>query len=75
MASADFTPAEVTVPASEGRAIAYLNAHAEIFRQEYRGDDVIIRCYLPRPLLRHVQGPGVRVTFLNGEAHAAPAAR
>ena len=66
--SADFAPAEVIVPSGDGKAIAYLNAHAEIFRQEYRGDDVVIRCYLPRQLLRHVQGPGVRVTFLNGEA-------
>ena len=69
--SADFAPAEVVTAAANGRVIAYLNAHAEIFRQEFRGDDVVIRCYLPRHLLHHIEGPGVGVTFLNGSVHAA----
>jgi len=69
--SADFAPADVVTGAANGRVIAYLNAHAEIFRQEFRGDDVVIRCYLPRHLLHHIEGPGVGVTFLNGDAPAA----
>ena len=67
--STDFTPAEITMSASNGKALAYLNAHAEIFRQEYRDNEVLIRCYLPRPLLRHVTGPDVSIKFLHGEAN------
>ncbi len=66
--SADFTPAEVTTPAANGKVLAFLNAHAEIFRQEYRGEIVVIRCHLPRHLLHHIAGPDVKVKFLHGEA-------
>lgn len=65
--SADFAPAEVVTSAANGRVLSYLNAHAEIFRQEFRDDSVVVRCYLPRHLLHHIEGPGVSVTFLNGE--------
>jgi GTPase len=69
----DFAPAEVVTDAGNGKVIAYLNAHAEVFRQEFRGDDVVIRCYLPRHLLHHIEGPGVGVTFLNGSVEPAKA--
>jgi GTP-binding protein HflX len=65
--SADFAPAEVVTAAANGRVLSYLNAHAEIFRLEYRDDDVVVRCYLPKHLLHHIEGPGVSVKFLNGE--------
>jgi len=67
--SVDFAPAEVTTSAANGKVLAYLNAHAEIFRQEYRGNEVVLRCYLPKHLLHHIEGPGVTVTFLNGETN------
>ncbi|OWK44482.1 GTPase HflX [Fimbriiglobus ruber] len=74
--SADFAPAEVTTPAGNGKVLAYLNAHAEIFRQEFRGNSIVLRCYLPRHLLRHIEGPEVRVRFLkveeNGHVVATP---
>jgi GTP-binding protein HflX len=66
MLSADFAAAEVVTDAGNGKVIAYLNAHAEIFRQEFRGNDVVIRCHLPRRLLHHIEGPGVAVRFLTG---------
>jgi GTP-binding protein HflX len=62
--SADFAPAEVVTSVANGRVIAYLNAHADIFRQEYRGDDVVIRCHLARHLLHHIAGDGVKVRWL-----------
>jgi GTP-binding protein HflX len=71
--SADFAPAEVVVEGSNGKVLSYLNAHAEIFRQEYRGNDVVLRCHLPRHLLHHIEGPGVQVRFLNGEMKDHPA--
>ena len=50
--------------AGDGKVLAYLNAHAEVFRQEYRDGQMVVRCYLPRPLLRHVRVPGVDVHLL-----------
>jgi GTP-binding protein HflX len=67
--SADFAPAEITADVANGKVLAYLNAHAEIFRQEYRDNQVVVRCYLPRQLLRHVEGPGVTVKFLTGDVN------
>lgn len=52
----------VMVPASNGKLIAYLNAHADIVRQEYVKDDVQITCYLPRHLMHRIEGEGVHVT-------------
>jgi hypothetical protein len=46
--------------------LAYLGAHAEIQRQEYRDNRVIVDCFLPRHLFHHITGPGVEVRFLDG---------
>ena len=58
---ADFADAEIDVDAGNGRVLAYLTAHAEIYRQEFHDNRVIIRCHLPRHLLHHIQGPDVSV--------------
>ena len=52
---------------ANGRVIAYLGAHADVYRQQYHDDKVTIRCHLPKHLLHHIQGPGVEVRFVNGE--------
>jgi GTP-binding protein HflX len=70
MLAADFAEAEVETAASNGRVQAYLAAHAEIYRQEYLDNRVKIRCYLPKHLLHHIQGPDVSVRFLNGNVPA-----
>ncbi|HEY1861985.1 MAG TPA: GTPase HflX [Gemmataceae bacterium] len=62
--SADFADAEIRTHAGNGKVLSYLSAHAEIYRQQYDGEQVAIRCYLPRHLLHHIQGPGVEVRFL-----------
>ncbi|MBX9623274.1 MAG: GTPase HflX [Gemmataceae bacterium] len=68
--AADFAEAEVVTAAGNGRVLAFLNAHAEIYRQEFRdgANEVVIRCHLPRHLLHHIEGPAVRVRYigLNG---------
>ncbi len=66
MLSADFANAAVETNAGNGKVLAYLAAHAEIYRQEYSDGRVHIRCYLPRHLLHHIQGPDVQVRFLDG---------
>jgi GTP-binding protein HflX len=60
-----FVTAEITLPAADGRALAYLGAHADIFRQNFEGDNVVIRCHLPEHLLPRIQGPGVDVKLLD----------
>jgi GTP-binding protein HflX len=72
MLSADFANTEVDVPAANGRVLAYLSAHAEIYRQEFHDNRVTVRCFLPRYLLRHIQEPDVRIRSLdNGEKNAS----
>ena len=62
--SADFADAEIETHAGNGRVLAYLGAHAEIYRQQFVDNRVLIRCFLPRHLLHHIQGPDVQVRFL-----------
>jgi GTP-binding protein HflX len=71
MLGADFADAAVEADAGNGKVLAYLSAHAEIYRQEFRDGRVSLRCRLPRHLLHHIQGPGVEVRFLDG-AKPAP---
>jgi GTP-binding protein HflX len=72
--SADFADAEIETAAGNGRVLAYLAAHAEVYRQEFRDDRVSIRCYLPRQLLHHIQGPDVEVRFLDHNGHVETSA-
>lgn len=61
--AADFTEAEVITDSGNGRVLAFLNANAEIYRQEFRDEtnEVVIRCHLPKHLLHHIAGPTVKV--------------
>jgi GTP-binding protein HflX len=62
--SADFADAEITTAAANGRVLAYLAAHAEVYRQRYDGDMVVLRCYIPKHLLHHIAGPDVTMRVL-----------
>jgi GTP-binding protein HflX len=59
--SADFAEAVIETDAGNGRVLAYLGAHAEIYRQQFHDGRVTLRCSLPRHLLHHIQGPDVSV--------------
>lgn len=61
----DFVEAEVRTAAANGKLLSYLSAHAEISRQHYENERVMIHCSLPRHLLHHIQGPDVEVRFVN----------
>lgn len=63
MLAADHVLADVETDIGNGKVLAYLGAHAEIYRQEYREDRVIVHCSLPRHLFHHITGPGVEVRF------------
>ena len=73
--AAEFADAEVVTGAGNGRVLAFLNAHAEVYRQEFRDDtnEVLVRCRIPRHLLHHIAGPTVNVRFL--EPDQTPALR
>jgi GTP-binding protein HflX len=72
--SADFADVEVEMDASNGRVHAYLAAHAEVYRQEYHDNRVLLRCCLPRHLVHHIQEPDVQIRLLtNGEPPAESA--
>jgi GTP-binding protein HflX len=74
MLSADFAHAEIETAAANGRVLAYLGAHAEIFRQRFHDNLVTVHCSIPRHLLHHIRGPDVRVRFVDGDgkAHSVP---
>ena len=60
MLSTDILAVELVFSAGNGKLLAFLNAHAEITHQEYRGNDVVVRCFYPRPLLHHLRGDRVK---------------
>jgi GTP-binding protein HflX len=64
--TADFVEAEVSADAANGKVQAYLAAHAEVYRQEFKDGQVVIRCRLPRYLVRHVRSEGAEVRSFEG---------
>ena len=66
MLSAEFAEASVETGQGNGKVLSYLSAHAEILRQDYRDDQVVIRCRLPKQLFHHIMGPTVKITFHDG---------
>lgn len=68
--TADFVEAEVTAAAGNGKVQAYLAAHAEVYRQEFKDGQVLIRCRLPRYLVRHVTAEGGDVRAFEGNGRS-----
>jgi GTP-binding protein HflX len=62
--SADFVDVEVEMDAANGRVHAYLSAHAEIYRQQYNNNRVLLRCHVPKHLVHHIQEPDVQIRLL-----------
>src|SRR5207237_3360282 len=72
--AAGFAEAEIVTDSGNGKVLAFLNANAEIYRQEFRDEanEVVIRCHLPKHLLHHIEGPTVQVRFLDGTVGRRP---
>ncbi len=68
MLGADFVKVTVDVPAANGKVLAYLAAHAEVYRQECHDNRIQVHCYLPRHLVHHIQEPDVRIDVLDNGA-------
>jgi GTPase len=64
MLTKDFAEVEVETGAGNGRVLAYLAAHAEIYRQEFQDSRVMLRCFLPRYLVHHIQEPDVQIRLV-----------
>ena len=64
MLTKDFAEVEVETGAGNGRVLAYLAAHAEIYRQEFQDSRVLLRCFLPRYLVHHIQEPDVHIRLV-----------
>ena len=65
----EFAEAEIITDSGNGKVLAFLNAHAEVYRQEFRDEsnEVVVRCHLPKHLLHHIAGPTVKVRFVERE--------
>ena len=62
MISADFAQVTIDVDAGNGRVLAYLAAHADIYRQEFHDNRIKMFGSLPKHLVRHIQEPDVLIT-------------
>ena len=66
MISADFAQVTIDVDAGNGRVLAYLAAHAEIFKQEFHDNRIKMVGVMPRHLVRHIQEPDVLIEEVGG---------
>ena len=55
-----------------GELEAYLQAHAEVYHQEYLESTAKMRCRLPRYLVRHVEQDGGEIRMIAGKSLSAP---
>jgi len=59
--SEDFVDLCITVNSGNGKALAYLAAHADVYRQETHEEDLVLSCHFPKVLLPHLQALQVTV--------------
>ena len=67
MLSADFAQVSIDVDAGNGRVLAYLAAHADIYRQEFHDNRIKMLGSMPRHLVRHIQEPDVVIAEVGGQ--------
>jgi GTP-binding protein HflX len=74
MISADFAKVIVDVAAGNGKVLAYLAAHAEVYRQECHDNRIRVHCYLPKHLVHHIQEPDVNIAVVgeSGTTESTP---
>lgn len=59
--SADFVNVTLKVKQSNGKALAYIESHADVYNRTYEGEETLYQCHIPRPLLEPLQRLGVEV--------------
>ncbi len=70
MLSADFAQVSIDVDAGNGRVLAYLAAHADIYRQEFHDNRIKMFGSMPKHLVRHIQEPDVLIEEMGKPAEA-----
>ncbi|MEZ6143307.1 MAG: GTPase HflX [Zavarzinella sp.] len=68
----DFIEADISMELGNSRLQAYLQAHAEVYHQEYLESTAKMRCRLPRYLVRHVEQDGGEIRMIAGKSLSAP---
>ncbi len=64
MISADFAQVSIDVDAGNGRVLAYLAQHADIYRQEFHDNRIKMYGSMPKHLVRHIQEADVVIEEL-----------
>lgn len=70
--SEDLLDLHVVVHSGNGKALAYLAAHAEIYHQETQGESIVLNCRLPKVLAPKMEGLGVRLAKPVSTTTSAP---
>ncbi len=59
--SRGFLDVDVTLSVENGRAMAYLAAHGEVFSKSFHDHSVVVHCRIPQEYLGRIEGEGVEV--------------
>jgi GTPase len=59
--SRGFIDVDIEMNVDNGRLLAYLAAHGEIFSKQYRDSRVLVHCRLPQEYLSRIQGDSVAI--------------
>ncbi len=75
--SRDFLDVDVETGVENGRLLAYLAAHGEVFSKRFTDSRVVVHCRIPRHYLAklHEADTTIREHSLNGRAKAETACR
>ena len=57
--SRGFADVDVKISVGDGRLMAYLSAHGEVFSKQYHDDHVLVHCRLPQKHLGAIRKDGV----------------
>lgn len=66
--SREFLDVNVELGVGNGRLLAYLAAHGEIYSQQYRDSRVVVHCRIPRHYLGRIQADAISVEPHSGVA-------
>jgi GTP-binding protein HflX len=69
--SRGFLEVDVEMGLENGRMMAYLAAHGEIYSKKYRDSRVLVHCRVPRPYLAQIEDDGI-VVHLRANGNGRP---
>jgi GTP-binding protein HflX len=69
--SRGFLEVDVEMGLDNGRMMAYLAAHGEVYSKKYRDGRVLVHCRVPRPYLAQIEDDGI-VVHLRANGNGRP---